>query len=195
VPWWRPQHYYAGGERGSRARDGGGVLITQAIHALDLYQHLVGPVRAVSAHTWRTAVHEMECEDVVHAILQHDGPNAASLFATTAARAAQPEAIELYGTESTLRLVGSTLLLHHSGSTSFVVSEDVPTGAAEASAAGDWFVGLYRDVFHSWEQGRDPDCNGASALQTQRLVEATYRAVREHRWVPVAHDDYPDVSD
>jgi UDP-N-acetyl-2-amino-2-deoxyglucuronate dehydrogenase len=44
VPWWRPQSYYDEPGRGTYARDGGGVLMTQAIHALDLFLSVVGPL-------------------------------------------------------------------------------------------------------------------------------------------------------
>src|SRR5210317_675603 len=49
VPWWRAQSYYDAPGRGTYARDGGGVMISQAIHTLDLAIWLLGPIRAVQA--------------------------------------------------------------------------------------------------------------------------------------------------
>ena len=49
IRWWRPPDYYAQPGRGMKARDGGGVLLTQAIHTLDLFQSLTGPVARVAA--------------------------------------------------------------------------------------------------------------------------------------------------
>ena len=63
IPWWRPQSYYDQAGRGTLARDGGGVLITQAIHSLDVFRALVGVRRVVAAQASRTRVHRMETED------------------------------------------------------------------------------------------------------------------------------------
>ena len=62
-PWWRAQSYYDEPGRGTLARDGGGVLITQAIHTLDLTLSLAGPVAEVAAITGTTGLHRMERED------------------------------------------------------------------------------------------------------------------------------------
>ena len=67
VPWWRPQGYYDEPGRGTYARDGGGVLISQAIHTLDLALSLAGPVDEVVAVAGTTALHRMEAEDFVAA--------------------------------------------------------------------------------------------------------------------------------
>ena len=63
VPWWRGQDYYDQPGRGTYARDGGGVLISQAIHTLDLMLHLAGPVAFVQALCATTSLHRMEAED------------------------------------------------------------------------------------------------------------------------------------
>ncbi|MEO1780080.1 MAG: Gfo/Idh/MocA family oxidoreductase, partial [Pseudomonadota bacterium] len=60
VPWWRPQSYYDVPGRGTYARDGGGVLLTQAIHTLDLALYLLGPVIRVQAMAHTTRLHQME---------------------------------------------------------------------------------------------------------------------------------------
>ena len=73
VPWWRPQAYYDEPGRGSFAQDGGGVLLTQAIHSLDLMLSLAGPVEAVSAIATTTGMHRMETEDFVGAAGEQHG--------------------------------------------------------------------------------------------------------------------------
>ena len=67
VPWWRPQSYYDEPGRGTYARDGGGVLISQAIHSLDLMLSLVGPIEEVAAIAGTSGLHRMESEDFVGA--------------------------------------------------------------------------------------------------------------------------------
>jgi predicted dehydrogenase len=63
INWWRPQAYYDEPGRGTLARDGGGVLLTQAIHTLDLFRSLVGFAGVDAAQAVTTAVHRMETED------------------------------------------------------------------------------------------------------------------------------------
>ena len=62
---WRPQSYYDVEGRGTKARDGGGVLITQGIHTLDLMLSLAGPVSEVRGYAMTSSVHRMETEDMV----------------------------------------------------------------------------------------------------------------------------------
>ncbi|TNF18651.1 MAG: Gfo/Idh/MocA family oxidoreductase [Rhodobacteraceae bacterium] len=63
APLWRDQSYYDEAGRGTYARDGGGVLLTNAIHSIDLALSLTGPVREVQAMTATTPLHRMEAED------------------------------------------------------------------------------------------------------------------------------------
>ncbi len=62
---WRPQSYYDQPGRGTKARDGGGVLLTQGIHTLDLMLSLAGPIEEVTGYATTTPVHRMETEDMV----------------------------------------------------------------------------------------------------------------------------------
>ena len=84
VPWWRPQGYYDEPGRGTHARDGGGVLISQAIHTLDLVLSLAGPVDEVVAVAGTTPLHRMEAEDFVAAGIRFENGAFGSLMATTA---------------------------------------------------------------------------------------------------------------
>src|SRR5207247_754779 len=67
---WRPQGYYDEPGRGTRARDGGGVLLTQAIHTLDLLLAFAGDPDEVTGYATTTSVHRMECEDLVCAAVR-----------------------------------------------------------------------------------------------------------------------------
>jgi len=86
VRWWRSQSYYdSGGWRGTWELDGGGVLINQAIHSIDLLQWLMGPVVEVTAHTGLLAHERVEVEDTAVAILKFQGGALGTIVATTAA--------------------------------------------------------------------------------------------------------------
>ena len=92
------------------ARDGGGVLLTQAIHTLDLFRSLVGVSRVEAAQVITTAAHSMETEDFTSALLLLGNGVPGTLMATTAAYPGLPERIEVWGSK------GSAVLAGRSGS-------------------------------------------------------------------------------
>ena len=97
--WHRPQSYYDRPGKGTWAVEGGGALINQAIHGLDLLLHLAGPVAELFGY-WQLAVaHEMESEDVVDAILRYESGATGVIQAATAILPGYPERIELHGTK------------------------------------------------------------------------------------------------
>ncbi|MEA2928187.1 MAG: hypothetical protein QOG38_615, partial [Hyphomicrobiales bacterium] len=106
---WRPQSYYDVEGRGTKARDGGGVLITQGIHTLDLMLSLAGPIAEVSAYAATSSVHRMETEDMVAAAVKYANGAFGTIDATTAAYPGFAERIEIVGEKATASLVGSDL--------------------------------------------------------------------------------------
>jgi predicted dehydrogenase len=173
VPWWRPQAYYDEPGRGTLARDGGGVLLTQAIHTLDLFRALLGVRRVVAAQVRTTALHRMETEDHVHALVELANGAPATLSATTAAYPGRPESIEVIGALGTARLEGNSLhAAFLNGSTLDLVS-DARTGAG--AGIMDFDHGPHRaliaDFLDAIEHNRPPAATGADALATQRLID------------------------
>lgn len=106
---WRPQHYYDEPGRGTLARDGGGVLLTQAVHAIDLLLNLAGMPTMVSAFARTTSIHRMETEDLVNAVFSFENGATGTLNATTCAYPGYPERIELICTKGTAFLTGDNL--------------------------------------------------------------------------------------
>jgi UDP-N-acetyl-2-amino-2-deoxyglucuronate dehydrogenase len=97
VPWWRSQEYYDSGDwRGTWKLDGGGVLMNQSIHSIDLLQWLMGPVKSVFGYT-DTLVHLMETEDVAVAALRFASGALGTIAATTGAYPGVTTRIEIFG--------------------------------------------------------------------------------------------------
>ncbi len=97
VPWWRSQAYYdSGAWRGTWQLDGGGVLMNQSIHSIDLLQWFMGPVRSVYAYT-DTLAHRMETEDVAVAVLRFENGALGTIAATTGAYPGVTTRIEIFG--------------------------------------------------------------------------------------------------
>ena len=112
VPWWRPQTYYDEPGRGTLERDGGGVLITQAIHTLDLFLSLTPRVSEVAAFAATTPLHRMETEDIACAALRFVNGALGTLSATTASYPGFAERIEIVGTRGTALLTAGKVELH-----------------------------------------------------------------------------------
>jgi UDP-N-acetyl-2-amino-2-deoxyglucuronate dehydrogenase len=96
--WWRPQSYYdEGGWKGTQALDGGGALMNQAIHNVDLLQWLMGPVSHLSAFTAMLAHERIEVEDTAVASLRFKSGALGVIQATTSVYPGLPKTIALHG--------------------------------------------------------------------------------------------------
>jgi predicted dehydrogenase len=172
---WRPQSYYDQPGRGSKARDGGGVLITQGIHTLDLMLSLAGPIAEVTGYATTTPVHRMETEDTVCAAVRFQNGALGVIDATTAAFPGFPERIEMIGERATAVLAGSELTVrHHHGRTTKVepAAGSGGTGANPMDFPHDWHRDLIADFLDAIDQKRPPRISGREALRVHCLIDA-----------------------
>lgn len=185
VPWWRAQEgYYDKPGRGTVAQDGGGVLITQAIHSLDLMLSLTGPVSAVTALAATTRLHRMETEDFVSAGLEFANGAVGGLMATTAAFPGGAESLTLGFAKASATLSGGTLTLAwHDGRT-----ETIGEGASSSGGGADpmafpydWHMAQIADFAEAIRAGRQPVSTGKTALAVHRLIDALIASSREGR--------------
>jgi predicted dehydrogenase len=185
VRWWRPQTYYDEPGRGTLARDGGGVLMTQAIHTLDLFQSLAGPIAEVAAFAGTTRLHRMETEDFCGAALRFANGALGTLDATTASYPGFPERIEIVGTKATAVLSGKLEIHYQDGSTeNFEASQATGGGADPMAFSNEAHRGVISDFLDALDAERAPRVSGAEALKVHRLIDALLRSSRERR--PVA---------
>ncbi len=113
VPWWRSQKYYdSGAWRGTWQLDGGGVLMNQSIHSIDILQWLMGPVRSVFAYT-DTLAHRMETEDVAVAVLRFVNGAVGTIAATTGAYPGVTTRIEIFGDKGSAIIENDSLSYLH----------------------------------------------------------------------------------
>jgi predicted dehydrogenase len=173
VPWWRPQAYYDEPGRGTWARDGGGVLLTQAIHALDLFRSLVGVSEVVSAMATTTGLHRMETEDYVTAQFRLGNGAPGMLAATTAFVPGRPERIEIFGTRGSAVLAGGSLHVDYvdGGEERLDAGERTGSGANIMDFPNDAHRSVLADFLDAVQDGRDPAVTGEEALATQALIE------------------------
>jgi UDP-N-acetyl-2-amino-2-deoxyglucuronate dehydrogenase len=186
---WRPQSYYDEPGRGTKARDGGGVLLTQGIHTLDLMLSLVGAAKEVVAYATTTPVHRMETEDLVAGAVQFANGAFGTIDATTASYPGFPERIELICEKGTAVLAGTALdVFWHDGRRDHVAPDSSPggTGADPMAFPNDWHRALIADFLDAVANGREPRASGAEALKVHALIDALLRASSERKPVAVA---------
>jgi predicted dehydrogenase len=174
IPNWRPQSYYDQPGRGTRWRDGGGVLLTQAIHTLDLFLSFVGEPLEVKSFVTTTPIHRMETEDLAVAAVRFKSGAIGTVHATTTAYSGFPERIELIGTRGTAQLEGTSLKVQIQDQPAFSLSSESGaggTGADPMAFPHDWHRGVLTDFLDSIEQNRDPRVSGAEALKVHRFID------------------------
>ena len=187
VRWWRPQSYYDEPGRGTLARDGGGVLLTQAIHTLDVFLSAVGEPSEIFAFAGTSAVHRMECEDIVAVAMRYPNGAVATLNATTAAGPGFPERIQISGTAGTATLEAGSLQWQSLDGTLTGVegaSRSLGSGADPMDFPHQSHRRLIEDFLESIEQDRDPLASGASALRVHEFIEVILQSAQRRCALP-----------
>jgi predicted dehydrogenase len=173
VPWWRPQSYYDEPGRGVKSRDGGGVLMIQAIHTLDLFRWCVGISAVEAALVRTTSLHRMETEDYATALVRLGNGAPGSIVATVAAFPGGPEQIMVIGSKGTARMEGGNLKVSFLDGTEDVVQDSGGSGngAGFMAFSHEPHKAVISDFLDAIEQGRDPAIPGEEALATQRVID------------------------
>lgn len=174
VPWWRDQDYYDTPGRGTYARDGGGVMLTQAIHTLDLGLWLAGPITRLTAMMHRTPLHDLEAEDWATAqfTLAHGGVG--TLSATTATYPGAAESISIQGTKAAATLASGVLTLHHLDGRTETIGATASTGGGADPMAFThaWHQTIIEDFANCLTTGAEPMASGRSALMAHAVIHA-----------------------
>lgn len=180
VPWWRDQGYYDEPGRGSYERDGGGVLISQAIHTIDLALSLTGPVASVRAMAATTRFHRMESEDVVTAGLTFADGAVGSLFASTASFPGGAESITLHFDRASLHLASGVLQLTWRDGSVETFGETATTGGGADPMAFThaWHQSVIEDFADALSENRAPVVTGEAALAAHDLIDALIQSSR-----------------
>jgi len=183
VAWWRSDEYYGSAAwRGTWALDGGGALMNQGVHTVDLLLWFLGRPVTVQAQVARTTHHGIEVEDTAVATLTFGNGAVATLHATTAAFGAGGTRISVHGTEGGAEIENDRLrTFHHHGST----ETDVP-----ALTEPSGHEAQYADIFRAIATGEQPGVTIQHALEALATVRAVYIASTLQR--PVHLDEVLD---
>lgn len=182
VKWYRPPEYYANSRwRGTVALDGGGALINQGIHTIDLLVWLLGDVVRVQART-ATLLHKIEAEDTATALLEFSNGALGLFHATTAAYPGYPRRVEISGTEGTVALEHDRIVaagLRKAPGEAAAAPRDENESASSA-VVSDFrgHQGVIEDFLCAIRNNTTPVCDGREGRRSLALVEAIYQAAR-----------------
>jgi UDP-N-acetyl-2-amino-2-deoxyglucuronate dehydrogenase len=182
VKWHRPAEYYADSRwRGTRALDGGGALINQGIHTVDLMLWLAGDVKNVHART-KTALHNIETEDTVVALLEFESGAVGVLEAATSVYPGYPRRLEITGSAGTVIIEQDRVIAADLREGEFVVSGDAPDAnpSSVSPVVSDvrGHQAAVEDFIHAIQNDTTPRCDGREGRRSLALVEKIYAAAR-----------------
>lgn len=190
VKWYRDQQYYSGSSwRGTLSLDGGGAVINQAIHTLDLLQWMTGGIRSVQAYKGTFTHPGIEGEDNAAASLEFRNGAIGTFIASTSVVPAQERQIELLGDRGSAFLNGDRFVLETAGKKTAADSK------AESAGADDPLAGMsyqnhqkqYEQIFECIDSGLPPPVGGEESLESLAAVEALYQSSASGRRVSVGN--------
>ena len=183
VKWHRSAEYYSRKIKGSWAVEGGGALINQAIHQVDLLRWFAGPLAEVFGYWQIGALHAIESEDVVNAVVRYRNGATGVIQASTAIWPGYTERTEIHGTKGTAVIAGERLTVwdvRDDEGDAAPVSSNVASGSSDPMAISlDAFERQFRDFGEAIRNRRKPAVAGEEGLAALEVVEAIYRSCRE----------------
>ncbi len=191
VKWHRPSTYYASAAwRGTWALDGGGALINQSVHMVDLLQWIMGPVEAVSAFTGTLAHEGLEVEDTAVAVLRFRNGGLGSIEAATSIYPGFPRRLEIHGERGSVLVEGDRIRAWEVAGTGEAEQQQIeavagpPTGSGAAdprvATSADHRAQL-EDFVLAIEQGRESLVNGEEGRKSLEIVLGIYQSAHTRR--------------
>ena len=179
-PWLRTAAYFrASAWRATWRGEGGGVLLNQAPHALDLLTYLLGSPARVTGLT-RTLRHGTECEDTAHALLEWDG-GTVGYFGSSTTEPETGRRVEIVGDLGLVRVDGDTVLRTDvtPGLREHAVTDPAPFGQPRLEprepltlTASSSHAPVYADLVAAIRENRPPRCDGPGGRASLELANA-----------------------
>jgi UDP-N-acetyl-2-amino-2-deoxyglucuronate dehydrogenase len=182
VKWFRSAEYFSRPIKGSWAVEGGGALINQAVHQIDIMRWLAGPVKHVTGEWQLGALHKIESEDVLNAMIRFESGVTGVIQASTAFWPGYSERIEIHGTKGTAVITGDQLTtwdVQDDHGDPAPVSSQVESGASDPMAIPlTSFERQFLDFGDAIKNKRKPRVAGEEGVAALTVVDAIYRSCR-----------------
>jgi UDP-N-acetyl-2-amino-2-deoxyglucuronate dehydrogenase len=183
VKWFRSAAYYLRPIKGSWEAEGGGALMNQAIHQVDILLWLTGGISEVFGYWQLGALHKIESEDVVTALLKYSSGATGVIQASTAFWPGYPERVEIHGTKGTAVLSGDKLTtwdVENDSGEPAPVDREVASGASDPMAISLVpFERQFLDFGDAIRTGRKPLSSGEDGYKAIELVLSVYESCRD----------------
>jgi predicted dehydrogenase len=197
IKWYRSEAYYASGAwRGTRKLDGGGALMNQGIHQIDLLQWFMGPVKTVRAQTTRAVHQGLEVEDLATAMLEFENGAFGVIEGSTAIWKGHPARIEIHGSDGTVATEDGKIVCWEFKKRLAIdkkIEARMNRTSELGSGAGDPLAALsyeghrrqLADFAEAIQTGRPPRIDGAEGRHAVALIEAIYASARTGRAITI----------
>jgi predicted dehydrogenase len=183
VKWYRSPEYYSRPIKGSWTTEGGGAMINQAIHQVDILLWLVGPMRELFAYWQLGSLHKIESEDVVAALLRFQNGATGVIQASTAFWPGYTERLEVHGAKGCAVISGDKLTtwdVRDDAGEPAPLAKEVASGASDPMAISlTPFERQFLDFGNAIQAGRQPLISGEDGYRALELVVSVYRSCRE----------------
>jgi predicted dehydrogenase len=195
VKWFRSDDYYSRPIKGSWHTEGGGALINQAIHQVDVLLYLIGPVARISGIWQLGARHRIESEDIVNALLSYASGATGVIQAATAFWPGYTERIEIHGTKGTAIISGDRLTAwdvlddeEQNAADPAPLAHDIASGSSDPMAiAVTTFERQFLDFADAIVNNREPLVNGVEGYRALEVVLGVYQSCRQNQPVTLRH--------
>jgi len=187
VKWWRTQAYYNSGDwRGTWTLDGGGALMNQSVHFVDMLLYLAGPVKELTAYC-ATLAHNIEVEDVAFAIIKYANGALGVIQGSTACYPGFRERLEFHGTKGSIIVEGpyvrERIIMGEERKEGKV---DVASGASEPTAIGTMgHTAQIKDMAEAILHNRTPSITGEDGKRALQFILAVYESSRTGKAVTI----------
>ena len=184
VKWFRNQQYYQQSDwRGTFSLDGGGAVINQSIHTIDLLQWMLGEAESIYAYTANASHGGIEAEDNAAATIRFRNGAIAVFQASTSIVPAQERKIELNGKKGTLVLQGDKLTLKTDSKNANLSASTRTAGASDPLDGLSYMNHLkqYKEIVKSISKNEEPVVSGSESLKSLAMVEAIYTSAKNRR--------------
>lgn len=190
VKWWRSEEYYSRPIKGSWATEGGGALINQAVHQVDVLLYLLGPVSEVFAFWQLGARHKIESEDVITAMTRYAGGATGVIQASTAFWPGYPDRVEIHGTKGSAIITADKLTawdVPDDGGEPAPVEQHVASGHSDPMAIPvDNLERQFLDFGRAIETGGQPLVSGEEGYRALQVVVSAYESCRRGEKVAIS---------
>jgi len=196
VPWWRSDEYYKSSWRGTWKLDGGGALMNQSIHMIDLLQYLMGPIDSLHAYI-ATRGHDIEVEDTATAIVKFRNHALGGIYGSTASFPGQFRRIEITGTKGTAIMVENAFTVWQFADQTeedmkiLKSFKEIEGGGGVSDPAAITYQSHQKNIeafISSVDAGRPFEISGDEARKAVEIILAIYESAKEGKQIHLKHD-------